>query len=117
MPRVKNSAVTRARRKKVLEKAKGYTGGRRKLFKSAKETVQRSGMYAFRDRKAKKRDFRSLWVVRLNAALDTHELSYSRFIGLLNKSDIRLNRKVLSNMAVEDPEAFAEVVNTAKKNA
>ncbi len=114
MPRVKNGVITRQRRKKILEKAKGYTGGRRKLFKSAKETVIRAGAFAFRDRKVKKRDFRNLWIARLNAALHEHNLNYSKFIHMLSQKSVGLNRKVLSNIAIEDPITFAKIVEFVK---
>ena len=117
MPRVKNSVATRARRKKVLNRAKGYVGGRRTLYKNAQETVDRALRFSFRDRKQKKRHFRELWNVRLSAALAPFELSYSRFINLLKCAKIELNRKVLSNLAIEDPATFAKVVETAKKAA
>jgi large subunit ribosomal protein L20 len=117
MPRVKNGVITKKRRKKILKKAKGFRGSRNNLFKSAKETVYRAGMFAFRDRKAKKRNFRQLWITRINAALETHQLSYSKFVNLLKKSQIELNRKTMANLAIEDPQAFAKIVETAQKSA
>ena len=115
MARVKNGAVTKARRKKVLKQAKGYFGSKHRLYKTAKEQLMHSGQYAFRDRRQKKRDFRKLWITRINAACRENEISYSRFIEGLNKAGVEVNRKMLSEIAIADPKAFTELVNTAKK--
>ena len=115
MARVKNGAVTKARHKKVLKEAKGYFGSKHRLYKTAKEQLMHSGQYAFRDRRQKKRDFRKLWITRINAACRENEISYSRFIEGLNKAGVEVNRKMLSEIAIADPKAFAELVKTAKK--
>ena len=115
MARVKNGAVTKARHKKVLKAAKGYFGSKHRLYKSAKEQLMHSGQYAFRDRRQKKRDFRKLWITRINAACRENEISYSRFIEGLNKAGVEVNRKMLSEIAIDNPKAFTELVNTAKK--
>lgn len=114
MPRAKGGAKTRQRRKKVLKKAKGYVGGRHRLYRTANETVLRAGAFAYRDRKAKKRLSRSLWIVRINAACRMAGLSYSRFIAGLKKAGIALDRKVLAEIAFADPKAFAKLAETAK---
>ena len=114
MARVKNGAVTKARHKKVLKQAKGYFGSKHRLYKTAKEQLMHSGQYAFRDRRQKKREFRRLWIVRINAACRENEISYSRFIEGLNKAGVEINRKMLSEIAINDPKAFAELVKTAK---
>ena len=114
MARVKNGAVTKARHKKVLKSAKGYFGSKHRLYKSAKEQLMHSGQYAFRDRKQKKRDFRKLWITRINAACRMNDISYSRFIEGLNKAGVEVNRKMLSEIAINDPKAFAELVKVAK---
>ena len=115
MTRVKNSVTTRARHKKVLKAAKGYFGSKHRLYKTAKEQLMHSGQYAFRDRRQKKRDFRKLWITRINAACRENEISYSRFIEGLNKAGVEVNRKMLSEIAIDNPKAFTELVNTAKK--
>ena len=115
MARVKNSVTTKARHKKVLKAAKGYFGSKHRLYKTAKEQLMHSGQYAFRDRRQKKRDFRKLWITRINAACRENEISYSRFIEGLNKAGVEVNRKMLSEIAIADPKAFAELVKTAKK--
>ena len=115
MARVKNGAVTKARHKKVLKAAKGYFGSKHRLYKTAKEQLMHSGQYAFRDRKQKKRDFRKLWIVRINAACRENEISYSRFIEGLNKAGVEINRKMLSEIAINDPKMFSELVKTAKE--
>ena len=112
--RVKTGVVRRKRHKKVLKLAKGFYSGRRKHFRKAKEQLERSLVYAFRDRRAKKRDFRRLWITRINAACRLNDISYSRFINALNKANISLDRKILADMAMNDPEAFAIVVKQAK---
>jgi large subunit ribosomal protein L20 len=114
MPRAKGGAKTRRRRKKILKKAKGYFGGRRKLYRSAAETVLRAGAFAYRGRKQKKRRARSLWIVRINAACRLTGLSYSVFMAGLKKAGIGLDRKVLAELAVSDPKAFAKLAETAK---
>ncbi len=117
MPRVKKAVKSRRRRKKVLDMAKGYRGGRGKLLRTAKETVERALQFAYRDRRAKKRDFRSLWIVRINAAARMHGMSYSRFMSGLKKADVAIDRKVLAGLAVSDPEAFARLARIAKEAA
>ena len=114
MARVKNGAVTKARHKKVLKEAKGYFGSKHRLYKTAKEQLMHSGQYAFRDRKQKKRDFRKLWITRINAACRQNDISYSRFIEGLTKAGVEINRKMLSEIAINDPKAFAELVKVAK---
>jgi len=114
MARVKNGAVTKARHKKVLKEAKGYFGSKHRLYKTAKEQLMHSGQYAFRDRKQKKRDFRKLWITRINAACRQNDISYSRFIEGLTKAGVEINRKMLSEIAINDSKAFAELVKVAK---
>ncbi len=114
MPRARRGFKARQRRNKVLKLAKGFVGGRRKLFRTAVETVQRALAFAYRDRKVKKRDFRKLWIVRINAAAHENGLSYSRFISGLNKASVGLDRKVLAELAVSDPAGFAALANLAK---
>ena len=115
MTRVKNSVATRARRKKVLKRAKGYFGSKHRLFKTAQEQDMHSERYAFRDRKQKKRDFRKLWITRINAGCRENGISYSRFIDGLNKAGVEVNRKMLSELAIYDKEAFANLVKVAKE--
>lgn len=114
MPRVKGGFKARRRRNKVLKQAKGYRGARSKLFRSAAEAVDRALNYAFRDRRVKKRDFRALWIARINAAAREQGLSYSRLVFGLKKADIGLDRKILAQLAVSDPQGFATVVEKAK---
>ena len=114
MARVKGGTIARARRKKVLKEAKGYFGSKHRLYKTAHEQLMHSGQYAFRDRRQKKRDFRSLWITRINAACRENEISYSRFIEGLNKAGVEVNRKMLSEIAISNPEIFAELVKQAK---
>ena len=114
MARVRNGAVTKARHKKVLKAAKGYFGSKHRLYKTAKEQLMHSGQYAFRDRKQKKRDFRKLWIARINAACRNEGISYSRFIEGLTKAGVEVNRKMLSEIAINDPKAFSELVKVAK---
>lgn len=114
MVRVKNSVATRARRKKVLKKAEGYFGSKHRLYKTAHEQVMHSERYAYRDRKQRKRDFRKLWITRINAECRVNGISYSRFIDGLNKAGIEINRKMLSELAIHDKEAFANLVKLAK---
>ena len=114
MTRVKGGTVARARRKKVLKEAKGYFGSKHRLYKTAKEQLMHSGQYAFRDRRQNKRNFRKLWIARINAACRENEISYSRFINGLNKAGIAVNRKMLSELAIDNKEAFADLVTIAK---
>ena len=114
MARVKSGIITKARHKKVLKRAKGYFGSKHRLYKTAKEQLMHSGKYAFRDRRQNKRNFRKLWITRINAACRENEISYSKFINGLNKAGVIINRKMLSEIAIEDPKAFAEIVKTAK---
>jgi large subunit ribosomal protein L20 len=114
MARVKRGVTARAKHKKILKKAKGHYGQRRKGFRTAKQSVTKAGQYAYRDRKARKRDFRALWIVRINAGARIHGLSYSRLIDGLKKAGIELDRKVLADMAVHEPEAFGVVAEQAK---
>ena len=115
MARVKNGAVTKARHKKVLKEAKGYFGSKHRLYKSAKEQLMHSGQYAFRDRKQKKRDFRKLWITRINAACRMNDISYSKFINGLAKANVEVNRKMLAELAINDEVAFTNLVNIAKE--
>ena len=112
--RVKTGTVRRKKHKKILKMAKGFYSGRRKHFRKAKEQVERSLVYAFRDRKQKKRDFRKLWIVRINAACRLNDISYSRFINGLKKANIDLDRKILADLAMNEPETFAKLVEQAK---
>ena len=114
MPRVKRGIKARQRRKKVLKSAKGYRGGQSRLFKTANISVNRARAYAYRDRKSRKRDFRKLWIIRINAAARENGLSYSRLMGGLLKEGIELDRKMLSEMAVNDPIAFSQVASLVK---
>ena len=114
MARVKNGAVTKARHKKVLKQAKGYFGSKHRLYKTAKEQLMHSGQYAYRDRRQKKREFRKLWITRINAACRQNDISYSRFIEGLTKAGVEVNRKMLSEIAISDPKMFAEFVKIAK---
>ena len=115
MARVKTGVVRRRRHKKVLKLARGFFSTRHKHFRKAKEQLERSLVYAFRDRKAKKRDFRRLWIIRINAGCRLNDISYSRFMNGLKKANIELDRKVLANLAMSDAAAFAKVVELAKK--
>jgi large subunit ribosomal protein L20 len=114
MPRATSGPTTRRRHKRVLKDAKGYWGGRHRLYKSANETVTRALAYAYRDRRAKKREFRSLWILRINAACRALGLRYSVFMSGLRKAGITLDRKILAELAVADPAAFARLVETAR---
>ncbi|TFB24988.1 50S ribosomal protein L20 [Filobacillus milosensis] len=114
MPRVKGGTVTRQRRKRVLKLAKGYYGSKRTLFKTAKQQVMKSGQYAYRDRRQKKRDFRKLWIARINAAARMNDMSYSRLMHGLKLAGIDINRKMLAELAVSDEKAFAELADQAK---
>lgn len=108
--RVKRGRATRKRHKKVLHYAKGYVGSKSKLYKSANQAVMKAWRYAYKHRRQKKRDFRSLWIARINAACREHGVSYSKFINSLNKTNIKLNRKILADLAVRDKDAFKELV-------
>ena len=112
--RVKRGFKAKRRRKKILKLAKGHRGGRSKLFRTAADAVDKALMYAYRDRRTRKRDFRSLWIVRINAAAREHGLSYSRFIGGLQRAGVLLDRKVIADMAVHDPAAFSQLVSLAQ---
>lgn len=114
MPRVKGGTVTRARRKKTIKLAKGYFGAKHTLYKVAKQQVMKSGQYAFRDRRQRKRNFRKLWITRINAAARQHNMSYSRLMNGLKQAGIDVNRKMLSEIAISDEKAFAELVVKAK---
>ena len=114
MPRA-NSTVPRHRRhRKIVKQAKGYYGARKSNFRSAKDAVQKAWQYAYRDRRTNKRNFRRLWIIRINAAVRLHGLSYSKFISAMKDKNIELNRKTLAHMAVHDPDGFAEIVNSIK---
>ena len=115
MTRVKGGPVSKNRRRKVLKQAKGYFGSKHRLYKTAQEQLFHSGAYAFRDRKQNKRNFRKLWITRINAACVENDISYSRFIDGLNKSGIVINRKMLSELAIDNPKMFSEIVKTAKE--
>ena len=114
MVRAKNSVATRRRRKRILKKAKGYRGARSKLYKTAKETLTRALVYSYRDRRVRRREFRSLWITRIGAAAKQNGLSYSRFMDGLKKAGVGLDRKVLADMAVRDESGFAGLVEQAK---
>lgn len=115
MPRSVNHVAARARRKKVLELAKGYYGRRKNVWTVAKNAVEKGLVYAYSGRKQKKRNFRSLWITRINAGARQHGMSYSQFMGKVNKSELTLNRKVLADLAMNHPEAFTAVVETVNK--
>ncbi|MGE0089636.1 MAG: 50S ribosomal protein L20 [Bacteroidales bacterium] len=115
MPRSVNSVASRARRKKVFKLTKGYFGARKNVWTVAKNALEKGLVYAYRDRKTKKRNFRALWIQRINAGVREHGLSYSEFMGKLNQKGIALNRKVLADLAMNHPKAFAEVVKTVNK--
>ncbi len=114
MPRVKRGTKARRRRKKILKRAKGFVGGRRRQYRQARETIEKGLVYAYRDRKQRKRAFRSLWVVRINAAARLHGLSYSQFMRGLKLGGIALDRKALAEIAVRDPAAFGEIAARAR---
>jgi large subunit ribosomal protein L20 len=115
MPRAKGGYKTRRRRKQVLKQAKGYYGARSRLYKTASEAVDKALLYSYRDRKVKKREFRSLWIIRINAAVRALGMSYSQFMAGLKQSNIALNRKALADLAYSDPKAFGEIAETVKK--
>ena len=114
MPRVKGGTIHRARRKKVMKLAKGYFGSKHRLYRTSKEQVMHSLKYAYRDRRQKKRDFRKLWITRINAACRNNNISYSRFIDGLNKAGVSINRKMLSEIEIDNPEQFTELVKVAE---
>ena len=114
MARVKGGTIHRARRKNVLDRAKGYFGSKHRLYKTAKEQVMHSGAYAYRDRRQKKRDFRKLWITRINAACRMNDISYSKFINGLNIAGVTINRKMLAEIAIDSPETFTNLVKIAK---
>ena len=113
--RIKRAVNAVKKRRKILKQAKGYFGAKSKLYRTAREQVMKSGQYAYIGRKQKKRDFRALWITRINAACRLNDISYSRFVSGLKKANVSLNRKVLADMAVREPEAFAKLVEVAKK--
>jgi large subunit ribosomal protein L20 len=115
MPRTRGGFKTRQRRKKVLKAAKGFWGGKHRLFRSATEAVDRARKYAYRDRRVRKREFRRLWIVRINAAARLHDISYSNLINGLNKAGVDINRKILSELAVTDQQAFSKLAEIAKE--
>jgi len=115
MPRVKSNVARLKRKNKVMKLAKGYFGGRSKLWKAAKEATERAAKYAYRDRRRKKGEFRRLWIVRINAAARLHELSYNRFMSGLKRAGVDINRKVLADLAVRDPAAFEQLAEVAKQ--
>ena len=114
MPRATNAPASRRRRNRIIKQAKGYWGRRKNLYRTAREAVDRAGRYAYRDRRTKKRDFRRLWIARINAAARENGLSYSRFMNGLKKADVKVNRKALADIAVSDSETFAKLVDVAR---
>jgi len=114
MPRVKRAVIRRKRVSKLFRASKGYFGGRKNLIRTAVNAVQKARQYQYRDRRARKGDFRRLWIMRINAASRTHGLSYSRFIGGLKKANVGVNRKMLAQIAIEDPQGFSDLVETAR---
>ena len=115
MPRANSSVPRHRRHRKIVKQAKGYYGARSRTFKSAKDAVVKAGLYAYRDRRQRKRQFRRLWITRINAACRLNDITYSAFIIALNIKGIELNRKVLADLALQDPQAFADLVNSVKK--
>ena len=114
MPRVKHGVATEKRKKKLLKQARGFWGAKSRLYRTAQEAVNRAKVYAYRDRRNRKRDMRSLWIMRINAAAHLHDLSYSRLIHGLSKAGIEINRKLLADLAVQEPAAFAAIAEKAK---
>ena len=112
MPRANSSVPRHRRHRKLIKQAKGYFGTRKSNFRTAKDAVQRGWQYAYRDRRQKKRNFRRLWIIRINAAVRQHDMSYSKFIAALKAKDIELNRKTLAHLAVHDPEGFSQIVKS-----
>jgi len=117
MPRVKRGVTTHRRHKRILRQAKGYQGTRHRLLKTARAAVDKGLLYAYRDRKQRKRQFRALWIARINAAAREHELSYSRFMNGLKQAGVELDRKILAELAVSDPQAFGQLAGVAKNAA
>ena len=115
MPRVKSNVARLKRKKKIMRAARGARGARSKLYKTAKETVERGWRYAYRDRRQKKREFRQLWITRINAAARLHDLSYNRFMAGLKRAGVQINRKLLAELAVHDPVAFGELAEVARQ--
>lgn len=111
MPRSRNKVASRRRRRKILDQAKGYWGKRKNVYTIAKNAVEKGMLYQYRDRKVRKREFRKLWIIRINAAARQNGTTYSRLMGALNKQDIEINRKVLADLAVKDPDTFSAIVN------
>jgi large subunit ribosomal protein L20 len=116
MPRITSGPAVHRKKKKILKAAKGYQGGRSKLYRTARESVNRALAYAYRDRRRKKRDFRRLWIIRINAAARKNGLSYNRFIEGLQKADVEINRKVLADLAISHPEEFTYLTEIAKES-
>jgi large subunit ribosomal protein L20 len=116
MARVKGGSVSKTRRRKVLKRAKGYFGSKHRLYKTAQEQLFHSGAYAYRDRKQNKRNFRKLWITRINAACRDNEISYSKFINGLTKAEVNINRKMLAELAIDNPTAFSDLVTIAKES-
>jgi large subunit ribosomal protein L20 len=116
MPRATSSVARNKRKKKILKEARGQFGARSKLYRTAKNAVERGWAYSYRDRRVRKRDFRRLWIARINAGARQHDLSYSRFISGLRNADVELNRKVLADLAIREPEAFAELARIAREH-
>jgi large subunit ribosomal protein L20 len=114
MPRANSSVPRHRRHRKIIKQAKGYYGARSRTFKSAKDAVVKAGLYAYRDRRQRKRQFRRLWIVRINAACRLNDITYSAFISALNVKGIELNRKVLADLALQDPQSFTDLVNSVK---
>lgn len=117
MPRVKRGVTSKRRHNRILRQAKGYYGGRKNLIKTAREAVEKGWKYAYRDRKVRKRTFRALWIARINAAARENGLSYSRFMDGLKKAEVEIDRKVLAQLALSDPKAFADLAELAKSKA
>ena len=117
MPRAKGGPKTRRRHKKTMKAAKGYVGGRRKTYRQARETVERGLTYAYRDRRQRKRDLRSLWIVRVNAAARANGISYSRLVAGLRAAGVEVDRKILAALAIDDPQAFAEIAGLVRNQA
>ncbi|MEI8173177.1 MAG: 50S ribosomal protein L20 [Deltaproteobacteria bacterium] len=116
MSRVKRGVNAKKKRRKILKLAKGYFGARSRLLRTATEAVDRAMKYAYRDRRVRKRDFRKLWIARINAAARSQDITYSRLIDGMNKAGVEINRKILSDIAIHDPQAFSAIVNVAKGN-
>lgn len=115
MPRTKHGSARRRHNKRLLRRAKGFHQGRRRLLRTAKNALMKAGQYGFTGRKLKKRDYRSMWIIRINGALEQHGISYSRFMNGLKKANVQLNRKALAELALSEPKAFADLAETAKK--